>query len=490
MIYLLFLIATIIRFYRLDAAPYWYDEAFTGLLMRLDLPALLDAIAGDTHPPLYYLLVWLVTRVIGVGAWQIRAISAVFSVGCVVIVWVLSADYLKSKQARLLATALTALMPAQLWFAQEARMYSLLSFEFLLTLYCVNRRKFLPVAIGVTALLFTHNYGLFYAPVLFLIAAKRELPHPLIVSTDRYYGIEKWQPEDRARPKDLLLSFVIPGFLYAVIWLPVLFSQMQEIHGNYWIMPVTPGAVLYVVQMLFLSHATPEPLQALFIMLAYGLFTWSLIEGLFEKQLELIAIILAPFVLAVCASLLWQPVLLHRAFLPIAPLVYILLSGVITTSKLKFTFASILIMPILVIGLAAVYIMPPVMKAEYVDRVQSIIAQDYQPGDVVLATNDGPAVTLKWAMPDLQIYVMPNCGNDPGALSNKTRRAIGFQQTIPAASRVWFIYALGPLSTQCEHDLADKIKSLSSEVITIEDNPLKTLGIYLYEQSWQNLTAN
>ena len=70
MIYLIFLIATIIRFYRLDAAPYWYDEAFTGLLMRLDLPALLDAIAGDTHPPLYYLLVWLVTRVIGAGAWR------------------------------------------------------------------------------------------------------------------------------------------------------------------------------------------------------------------------------------------------------------------------------------------------------------------------------------------------------------------------------------------------------------------------------------
>lgn len=488
MIYLIFLIATIIRFYRLDAAPYWYDEAFTGLLMRLDLPALLDAIAGDTHPPLYYLLVWLVTRVIGVGAWQIRAISAVFSVGCVVIVWVLSADYLKSKQARLLATALTALMPAQLWFAQEARMYSLLSFEFLLTLYCVNRRKFLPVAIGVTALLFTHNYGLFYAPVLFLIAAKRELPHPLIVSTDRYYGIEKWQPEDRARPKDLLLSFVIPGFLYAVIWLPVLFSQMQEIHGNYWIMPVTPGAVLYVVQMLFLSHATPEPLQALFIMLAYGLFTWSLIEGLFEKQLELIAIILAPFVLAVCASLLWQPVLLHRAFLPISPLVYMMLSNAMTKSRKQFLYSSIFVAPLLIVGLAAIYIMPPVMKAEHVDRVQSII--DYQPGDVVLATNDGPAVTLKWAMPNLPVYVMPNCGTDPGALSDRTRTAIGFQQTIPAARRIWFIYALGPLSTQCELDLAEKIKSLSAEVITIEDNPLKTLGIYLYEQSWQNHTAN
>lgn len=490
MIYLIFLIATIIRFYRLDAAPYWYDEAFTGLLMRLDLPALLDAIAGDTHPPLYYLLVWLVTRVIGAGAWQIRAISAVLSVSVVIVVWFLSADYLKSKKARLVATAMTAFMPAQLWFAQEARMYSLLSFEFLLTLYFVNRRKFLPVAIGTTALLFTHNYGLFYAFVLFLVALKHELPRPLIVSTDKTYAYVTWQPEDRARPLDLLLSFVIPVFLFSVIWLPVLFSQMQEIHGNYWIMPITAGSILYVVQMLFLSHATPEPLQALFIMLAYGLFAWSLIEGLFEKQLELLAIILVPFVLAIGASLLWQPVLLHRAFLPIAPLVYILLSNVVTKSKLQFMFASILVIPILVVGLAAVYIMPPVMKAEYVDRVQSILAQDYQPGDVVLATNDGPAVTLKWAMPELQIYVMPNCGNARGALSNKTRQAIGFQQTIPAARRIWFIYALGPLSTQCEHDLADKIKSLSSEVITIEDNPLKTLGIYLYEQSWQNLTAN
>ena len=53
MIILLLLLSVFLRFHRLDLAPFWYDEAFTGLLMRLDLPAMLDATAGDTHPPLY-----------------------------------------------------------------------------------------------------------------------------------------------------------------------------------------------------------------------------------------------------------------------------------------------------------------------------------------------------------------------------------------------------------------------------------------------------
>ena len=432
---------------------------------------------------------WFITRIFGIGQLQIRAVSAVLSVLVVIIVWYLSADYLKSRTARLIATALTAIMPAQLWFAQEARMYSLLSFEFLLALYCINRRKFLHVAVWVTALLLTHNYGLFYAFVLFLYAVKRELPHPLVVSIEKEYAYLDWKPEDRARPWDLLLSFVVPVFLYSVIWLPVLFSQMREINGNYWIMPVTAGSVLYVIQMLFLSHATPDNLQAFMIMLSYGLFLFAIIYGLINRQYELVYLVLMPFLLAITASLIWQPLLLHRAFLPVAPIVYILLVNSMS-SRTRALYISILIAPFVVVAIYNAVFLPPAAKAEYAERVYNIVSSDYRPGDVILTTNDGPAVTLKWIMPEADIYVLPTCANDPGALSSSTRRALGFKQTIPASERIWFIYALGPLSTQCEHDLADKIKNLSTEVVLIEDNPLKTLGIYLYEQPWQNHSAN
>ena len=40
------------------SSKYWYDEAFTYLVTRLDLVHLIEATASDVHPPLHYLLLW------------------------------------------------------------------------------------------------------------------------------------------------------------------------------------------------------------------------------------------------------------------------------------------------------------------------------------------------------------------------------------------------------------------------------------------------
>lgn len=489
MIYLLFLIATIIRFYRLDAASFWYDEAFTGLLMRLDLPGLLAATAGDTHPPLYYLIAWLFTRVTGVSELSLRAFSAVLSVASLAVFWRLSADYLSDRRARLVAMVLMVFMPSQLWFAQEARMYSMLTLEFLLAVWFTHRRRWLPLGLCVSALIFTHNYGLFYAAGLALAAAANEIRRPVhLADIDPYPRNPKWSPGDQAHLRNLVMAFILPGFAWLVTWGVVLVGQMREINNSYWIMPVTPGAVLYAMQMLYLAHATPENIQVVNIMLTYALSLWAIYAGLQTKKRELLFLSMFPVIAALGVSLVWQPVLLYRGILPVAPLLYLLIANAISTNVRTLLFGAILLTPIILGGVIGYYLLVPENKGEGVRVVRDIILADWQPGDAILHTNDGSAVNLAWQLPDLPQYTLPvnpECGNDPGALSDRTRQAIGLDSRHTNqvnAERVWLVYAVGPLSTNCEANLADEIRRGSTEIKLIEESNLKSFGVYRYAQ--------
>ena len=53
-------IATIVRIYTLGDAPLWYDEAGTQWMGALSFSNMLAATGGDTHPPLYLALIWLI----------------------------------------------------------------------------------------------------------------------------------------------------------------------------------------------------------------------------------------------------------------------------------------------------------------------------------------------------------------------------------------------------------------------------------------------
>ncbi len=53
------LLATGLRFYRLDAQSFWNDEGNAARAAERSIPLILEAAAGDIHPPGYYLLLHL-----------------------------------------------------------------------------------------------------------------------------------------------------------------------------------------------------------------------------------------------------------------------------------------------------------------------------------------------------------------------------------------------------------------------------------------------
>jgi uncharacterized membrane protein len=121
---LMILAAFALRLYRLGAQSLWYDETVSAVLASKSLPALVMHTAGDIHPPGYYVLLHLWMRLVGSSEYSLAFLSLVFSILIVVLVFALTKAMLGARAA-LWATALTAMSPFQIWYAQEVRMYTL-----------------------------------------------------------------------------------------------------------------------------------------------------------------------------------------------------------------------------------------------------------------------------------------------------------------------------------------------------------------------------
>jgi mannosyltransferase len=134
---LIILLALGQRLYRLDAQSLWYDEGFSVYLARMDLPEITARTAADIQPPLYYYLLHAWTGLLGDSEKALRGLSLLFGVLAIPLIYGLASELFHSRLAALLAALLLAVSPLHVWYGQEARMYTLLTFLCLLSSYCL-----------------------------------------------------------------------------------------------------------------------------------------------------------------------------------------------------------------------------------------------------------------------------------------------------------------------------------------------------------------
>jgi uncharacterized membrane protein len=178
--------ALLLRLFRISDQELWFDEAFSFQVATLS-NGLGYALRVENNPPLYYLLLrgWIVLT--GSSEWSIRFLSAGFGTLFVaVVIW--AGWRIFSPSVGLWSGLLAALSPIHIYYSQEARCYSLLTF--LLGLYVVClwdawERDSWPSWLGtacVAALaLYTHYLAIFAllpTVVLFWMNPRSERPFP------------------------------------------------------------------------------------------------------------------------------------------------------------------------------------------------------------------------------------------------------------------------------------------------------------------------
>ena len=184
------LLAFALRVYRLDSQSLWYDEAVTAQVAAQGIGELTRWTADDIQPPLYYYAAAGWTRLAGRGEWALRFPSAIFGTLTVPLMWAAALRLFgggrRGRAAALAAALLAALSPLYVYYAQEARMYTQLTFLGLLAGYALLRatvderqklkgdggassfvlrpssaKWWLLFVIASVSLLYTHYFGVF-----------------------------------------------------------------------------------------------------------------------------------------------------------------------------------------------------------------------------------------------------------------------------------------------------------------------------------------
>lgn len=139
----LLLVAFGLRVTHLDLFSFWIDEALTPLRTNYTILDIItgrtyiqEAVSQDTHPPLYYLLIYATRPLLGETDFAYRYPSVLLSLLLVPLMYQF-VQKLWGRPAAFLAALLTTINPLQIWYAQEARMYTLLVLCGLATSYAL-----------------------------------------------------------------------------------------------------------------------------------------------------------------------------------------------------------------------------------------------------------------------------------------------------------------------------------------------------------------
>jgi len=120
------LLAFALRVYHLDGQSLWYDEGFSVYLSGMGLAEITARTAGDIQPPVYYYLLHAWMLVAGRSEFAVRFLSVVFGSLIIPLVYVFTCRLL-GQQTALLAAFLIVISPFNVWYAQETRMYTLVT---------------------------------------------------------------------------------------------------------------------------------------------------------------------------------------------------------------------------------------------------------------------------------------------------------------------------------------------------------------------------
>jgi hypothetical protein len=128
-----------LRVFLLDHKGMWLDETFSVWLADHNALEMLQWILKiDQHPPLYYLLLHSWIGLNGDTPYDVRLLSALFGAGTIPVIYLIG-KRISGVIIGLAAAVFLALSPFNIYYAQEARMYTFLTFNAAVAMYALVR---------------------------------------------------------------------------------------------------------------------------------------------------------------------------------------------------------------------------------------------------------------------------------------------------------------------------------------------------------------
>jgi uncharacterized membrane protein len=301
------LLGGVLRFALLGDKTLWLDEAFSLWMARHPLPDLMMWLVRiDHHPPLYYTLLHLWTNWWGDSPAALRSLSALAST-LALLPFALAARRLAGGQVATVAALLLALSPFHLRYAQETRMYGVLTLAVALLLWAVThlltgdgkqKRWWVILVVAEAAAMLTHNTATVLVPL-----ALNGAILPLWWLRGRNYRLATVaEPHFFTR---WLVSQVAALLLWSP-WAGAFVRQAQVVDGDFWIAPPDLWTVWLALGSLTFAHLPAWwPARDYMAWLALALVAWGIWQWRRDTQVTwlLLAWWLIPPAIELLASL-------------------------------------------------------------------------------------------------------------------------------------------------------------------------------------------
>ncbi len=438
---LILLLAFALRVFWADTRPLWYDDAFSVLLSERGIAAIASGTAADTMPPGYYALLFVWMNGFGQSPFAMRMLSVAMSMLIVVLAYVIAKRAFGGR-AGIFAALFVALMPLQIYHAQELRMYTLLTLGGCIFLYGVLRlqmrqdarwrwNELALIALGAALALYAHN-----------------LAFVTLLAANFYFLYQRaWRKELQ------LLAGQFAGALLFAPWLLYVPTQLEKIQRAFWTQQ--PG-LAEIVQML-LVWLTYLPLPPLFItvtlfvsVLILALAIWGLIKIARREKLPALGLLVcfafAPPLLLFILSYLIRPVFVPRGAMVSATALVILLALVASRAPRAMRGAVIVGACALAILLLPFYyaIYGEWRRAPFAEADAFLRAQR-RDGDIILHDNKLSFFPMHWydrALPQAFLADPPLSDNDTLAPASQTAMQlfpVEMDAALRGTTRVWFV---------------------------------------------------
>ncbi len=408
-----------LRIYQLGGESLWYDETVSAYLASLPLPDLIAHTARDIHPPAYYLLLHLwryfTFPSVAFGLEYLYAWPSLCLSVCVMVLTYAIAKRCFGPNAARWALGLVLFHPAQIWYAQEVRMYALGALCLLLTLWAVsplfldkqqNQKSItLPVQnlilyTGATLLgLYTLYYFLFWLFILNLCIVVR--------LRGNGHALRNW----------VSLHWLV--FIGWLPWFPIFIRQVLSPPVPAWRVPWQNTAEIVQsisegVAALWIGHTPPLMSNwpwAILVISAGAAFLGYAKQTRFFLRMLWFSLCCGPLLLLLVISLIGMPIYHVRYVATYAPLVALLLASFL--ANLRRLPALILFAVMALISMLSLHQMwtNPLYAADDHRAAVTTLASQWRPGDAIL-------VNVGWVYTALMVYwptelPSPNASHPP-----------------------------------------------------------------------------
>lgn len=449
----------------------WYDESYTAAIVNQPALDIITISGGDSHPPLYYLLLKPICLLFGTSVFVLRLFS-VLGTAALASLGIGPVRRAIGTRAGILFTLLTFLLPIAIAMSHEARMYTWSAFFVTgsaLYGYMAQRdgqkKEWVLFIVLSVAAAYLHYYALLAVVMIFAV---------MLVYCMR----------DRKKR----IPFLIAAGIFIASYLPwgiMLAGQVSRVAGSFWIPEVTGKIILSVFAYPF-GYKFPDVGHLTTGIIAFAVcavwIVWGIIYSIRKKEADMKMPILAAGVYlltiaaGIVASAVIRPVLVERYMVPVLGLYLLaLVYGLATNRRMVL----LVIATCVVAGLCI-----PSAFANMTQRVNgpmkevaAKMADQVEPGDVFLHTDEHTYGTFCYYFPNQKHYYYEREGYEGYSNFDAFKQngiMIDGLDEIQGNPRVWLV------QRPYANDKYSATQWITSKALKVE----QTLGSFSIPNSW------